>query len=273
MSPCRPGRDNRRCLGRDGLGVRLRDDAALHRRGAQPVGGVDADMRVLPELAVVMDGQAAQRRLTVRPVVHELACALEVVVELREKLRVVSRVPFEAHVEVEQQQRVAGRHVDRLHPRRRDGQTVQPGRGRRAVGVVEGIGRGRADRRQREEAVAYADRAAALQVALAVRLERLAGDAGNQVGRVGAARGLAVDQRARRGRAARHHPHLRPAHPEGEGRRGIGTVEERTRHRVRDWVQIGHGDDAEDNVVALAEEAGGEDVPVEGVGRCRWARW
>ena len=104
--------------------IGLRDDAALAGVRPHPVRGIDADVRVEPRLpaghlglalGIVVDAHAAERGLAVGPVEQHFRGALEVILQLRHELALPPRIPLQRHVQVEQQQRVGGRHGQRLH--------------------------------------------------------------------------------------------------------------------------------------------------------------
>ena len=208
------------------------DDAALQGHRAQVVAGVDADVSVVPALAVLVKVNVAQRRLAVRPIVKQFGGALQVALKLLQIGGIVAGVPLQRDIQVEQQQRVGGRDGESLHAVRGNGVVVQIGVIGRSGGVVERVGV--CDHRwpQGDQAVAAVQFAVSEQVASAVGMVRLAAGVSRRdsCGASISAFLQAVDCGLRgRGCAVLvHHPYLRAAHAEGEGRcGGIGMLEKR----------------------------------------------
>ena len=103
--------------GRDRIGEQIGNDAALHGIGSQAIRGVNLHVRRVPVLAIEVDVDLAQCGLPVTPVKQQFRGAVEIVFQLREKLLVLTRVPFQGDVEVEEDQRIRRGHDERLHAR------------------------------------------------------------------------------------------------------------------------------------------------------------
>ena len=228
--PHRPHADRARpvrVLDQDAIAVcfiqRALHDAAHAGARPHPVVGVDLHVRGQPLLLVLEHAHPAQRHLAVRQIVQHLRRALERLFQLQEEIGIAGRVPLQRDVQVEQQQGVVRRHNKLSQQgvtgsrRRGDGGADGLGAGvEQRVGSGDGAGAG--DGQQRDQSVAGADLAAALQVAVhigAIRTlaaaQRLS--AGHLAGR------QAEDQRAGHGLPAGlvHDPHLPAAHRKWPG--------------------------------------------------------
>ncbi len=176
-----------------------------------------------------------------------------------------------------------------LHARPGYGECLEPALGRLAVGIVEvqclaealapGNGSRPVHRRQGQQLVADVYLASPLEVTLAVGVEWDA----SAISQRGAAGRLAprqaiddgVGDRDGAGDRVADHPHLRAAHSERKGLRGIGAVQVRAGHRV--WLAAGngrHGLEPEHDVVQPAEDAARGRVPVIDIrDLCTRPRW
>ena len=152
-------------LGVGRVGASVLDNPALGRAGAHAVGGVQPDVGRVPVLAVVEDMDVAQRGLAAAPAEQQLRGALDLLVQLGAEARVAPRIPLDRKIQVEQDQRQLLRDGERLDAGQCDGpegQTVWRGP---CAGVVERVGSGGADRRERDQPVGQGERLVALEVA------------------------------------------------------------------------------------------------------------